>query len=179
MLVAVIIPDTKDWTWVVERPCLECGFDATACPAEAVAALVRDNATLWQQLLDDGAIRPGRPDGSTWSSLEYACHVRDVYQRYEERIGLMLAEDDPLYANWDQDVTAVEDRYDEQFPQTVVTELVAAADLLATRLDGVSGEAWQRPGRRSDGATFTVAILARYMVHDPIHHVWDVTKPRP
>ena len=22
-----IIPDTKNWTWVLERPCPECGFD--------------------------------------------------------------------------------------------------------------------------------------------------------
>ena len=21
-----IIPDTKDWTWVLQRPCPECGF---------------------------------------------------------------------------------------------------------------------------------------------------------
>jgi hypothetical protein len=22
-----IVPDTKDWTWVLRRPCPECGFD--------------------------------------------------------------------------------------------------------------------------------------------------------
>jgi hypothetical protein len=22
-----IIPDTKDWTWVLDRPCPECGLD--------------------------------------------------------------------------------------------------------------------------------------------------------
>ena len=21
-----IVPDTKDWTWVLRQPCLECGF---------------------------------------------------------------------------------------------------------------------------------------------------------
>ena len=25
-----ITPDTKDWTWVLERPCPECGFEAAA-----------------------------------------------------------------------------------------------------------------------------------------------------
>ena len=25
-----ITPDTKDWTWVLERPCPECGFEALA-----------------------------------------------------------------------------------------------------------------------------------------------------
>jgi hypothetical protein len=32
--------------------------------------------------------------------------------------------------------------------------------------------------RRSDGARFTVASFARYMVHDPIHHLYDVTGVR-
>lgn len=25
-----IVPDTKDWTWVLERACPECGFDASS-----------------------------------------------------------------------------------------------------------------------------------------------------
>jgi hypothetical protein len=25
-----ITPDTKDWTWVLERACPECGFDPAA-----------------------------------------------------------------------------------------------------------------------------------------------------
>ena len=29
---AVIVPDGKDWTWVLERRCDDCGFDATAFP---------------------------------------------------------------------------------------------------------------------------------------------------
>jgi uncharacterized protein YfaQ (DUF2300 family) len=26
-----------------------------------------------------------------------------------------------------------------------------------------------------DGANFTVTTFARYFVHDPVHHRWDVT----
>src|SRR5205814_453895 len=112
------------------------------------------------------------PDKLTWSTLEYACHVRDVFRRFDGRVQLMLDEDDPLFANWDQDASAVDDRYDEQDPADVVDDLVVAADQLARRLEGVTD--WDRPGRRSDGAAFTVATLARYMIHDPIHHVWDI-----
>ncbi len=50
-----------------------------------------------------------------WSPLEYACHVRDVFPLFDERLVLMLAQDGPQYANWDQDATAVE-RYAEQDP---------------------------------------------------------------
>jgi hypothetical protein len=174
----MIPTDTKNWTWVLDRPCPECGFAAGSVAAGAIPALVRQNAATWAGLLGEGLIGPVRPDPSTWSSLEYACHVRDVYRRYDGRIELMLREQDPLYPNWDQDATALEDRYQEQVPATVVSELTAAAEVIAGRLEGVTGSEWDRRGRRSDGASFTVASIARYMIHDPVHHVWDVTGRR-
>jgi hypothetical protein len=42
----------------------------------------------------------------------------------------------------------------------------------------VSGDQWQRTGRRSDGACFTVESFARYLVHDAVHHLYDVTGAR-
>jgi hypothetical protein len=172
----MITPDDKDWTWVLVQSCPACGFDASACSHTDVADLIRANAAEWQGLADDGRIVAGRPDPQTWSSLEYACHVRDVFARFDQRMALMLAEDDPLFPNWDQDATADEDGYDEQDPSTVITDLVANAHAIASRLDGIEGEQWDRPGRRSDGSAFTLASLSRYLVHDPIHHVWDVTR---
>ena len=160
---------------MLERPCPECGFDTRAFPVQEVATLVRENALVFRRLLDEGVIGSARPAATTWSPLEYACHVRDVYRRYRERIDLMLSQDDPLYPNWDQDATAVDDRYGEQAAPAAVEELAAAAATVAAQLDGVSGADWQRPGRRSDGASFTVETLARYMIHDPVHHVWDIT----
>jgi hypothetical protein len=171
----VIVPDEKDWTWVVTRPCPDCAFDASSTNAQEVSALVRQSAATWQALLEAGLIRPGRPDDETWSNLEYACHVRDVFRRYLGRLELMLTEVDPLFPNWDQDATAVEDAYEQQDPASVVEELGHAAEELAACLDRIDSTAWHRPGRRSDGAAFTVDSIARYMIHDPIHHVWDVT----
>jgi hypothetical protein len=115
-----------------------------------------------------------RPSDDRWSPLEYACHVRDVFRLYDHRLARMLTDDDPLYANWDQDATAVEDRYDEQDPARVAADLRAAADALAGSFDGVKGDQWTRPGRRSDGASFTVETFARYLIHDPTHHLHDV-----
>jgi hypothetical protein len=42
----------------------------------------------------------------------------------------------------------------------------------------VTGSQWQRTGRRSDGASFTVETFARYLIHDPVHHLYDVTGQR-
>ena len=168
-----IEPDTKDWTWVLERPCLDCGFDASAVAREDLPALLRENAAAWPPVLadEDAAVRWA---AHIWSPLEYACHVRDVHRVFDERVALMLAEDGPTFASWDQDATAVEQRYDEQDPATVAAELVEAADRVADRYAGVTGEQWERRGTRSNGSVFTVESLGRYHLHDVVHHLVDV-----
>jgi DinB superfamily len=170
-----IVPDDKDWTWVLQRTCDECGFDARSIELDEVAAMIRVNAEQWRLLLasgDESSRVRSRPD--RWSTLEYGAHVRDVYRLYERRLRLMLDTDDPTYPNWDQDATAIAERYDQQDPVIVAGELVAAASTLAASFDDLSLDDWRRPGRRSDGAQFTIESFARYLVHDPVHHLWDV-----
>jgi hypothetical protein len=171
-------PDSKDWTWVLERPCPDCGLDTPAVDPTRVADMVRDNAQAWRRVLADTAAVRSRPAPEVWSPLEYACHVRDVFTLFDERLALMLHDDDPLFANWDQDETAVVDRYGEQDPVTVAAGLKRAAEVLAGSFAAVRGDQWERPGRRSDGARFTVGSFARYFIHDPVHHLWDVSGRR-
>jgi hypothetical protein len=116
-----------------------------------------------------------RPQPAVWAPLEYACHVRDVCRLFADRLHLMLTQDDPRFANWDQDVTAVESRYWEQHPDTVAAELRHCADTIAEAFAAVEGDQWDRPGRRSNGSLFTVDSFARYFLHDLAHHAWDVT----
>ena len=169
-----IAPDTKDWTWVLDRQCLQCGFDAAATPRGAIARAIRGNATEWLPLLGRAdAIRRPRPD--KWSCLEYACHVRDVLRIFDLRLSLMLTADDPTFENWDQNETALLDRYDQQEPSIVGSEVVDVADQLAARYESVTGMQWSRAGTRSNGSRFTVETLGIYGLHDPIHHLWDVT----
>ncbi|MFF2351604.1 DinB family protein [Kitasatospora sp. NPDC058115] len=174
-----IVPDTKDWTWVLERPCADCGLDAGAVVREDVAGMIRANAAGWVRVLagEPEALRR-RPRPEVWSDLEYACHVRDVFRLFHVRLNLILEEDDPLFPNWDQDETAVAERYGEQRPAVVAGELEEAAQVLAAAFAGVSGAQWGRTGNRSDGARFTVESFARYLIHDPVHHLYDVTGER-
>lgn len=168
-----IVPDDKDWTWVLTRPCPDCGLDLSAVEHEAVPDSIRTNAETWQRLLTHPSATR-RPSDDQWSALEYGCHVRDVYRLFQTRLARMLDEDDPKFANWDQDATAIDDRYGAQDPQVVAGEIADAATVLADQFGAVSGAQWERLGRRSDGARFTVGSLARYLLHDPVHHVWDV-----
>jgi hypothetical protein len=174
-----IVPDTKDWTWVLRRPCPECGLDTQSFAREAIPGMIRGNAVAWQQALSGPEDVRGRPRPDKWSTLEYGCHVRDVLRLYDERLQMMLDQDDPLYPNWDQDETAVAQRYGEQDPAVVAAELGVAAEVVAARFETVAGPGWERPGRRSDGASFTIESFGRYFIHDPIHHYYDATGRRP
>lgn len=170
-----ITPDTKDWTWVLDRTCPECRFDVQEFPPDYAGLLIRQGAERMRTLLNDR--RAGtRPSPDVWSGLEYACHVRDVFRLYEERLIMMLDQDDPLYPNWDQDETAVRDKYEEQDPERVGLELEEASESLASRFDALDDHDWMRKGRRSDGATFTVESFARYLIHDLYHHIHDVER---
>ena len=39
-----IVPDDKNWTWVLERPCPECGFDGEHFDVATAPAVIDDNA---------------------------------------------------------------------------------------------------------------------------------------
>jgi hypothetical protein len=169
----MIEPDTKDWTWVLQRPCPDCGFDAAEVPVDQIAERILENAARWPVILmyANAAVRPA---ANIWSPLEYACHVRDVHRVFAGRVRRMLTEDNPEFDNWDQDATAESERYSEQDPAEVAHELVAAAEQVAALYASVPDDAWERPGRRSNGAVFTVASLGRYLLHDLAHHLVDV-----
>src|SRR5687768_10348018 len=160
-----ITPDEKDWTWVVHEPCPECRYDAAHITHERVAPMILDNAASWQQVLARDDVRQ-RPTVGRWSPLEYACHIRDVFRIYDYRLNLILSSDDPTYPNWDQDKTAIDERYGEQDATVVADELQAAADQIASRFAAVHGDQWSRTGNRSDGAHFTIDTFARYLLHD-------------
>ncbi|HWJ82750.1 MAG TPA: DinB family protein [Nocardioides sp.] len=173
---APIAPDTKDWTWVLERPCPECGFDASAVERAGIGAAIRGNAEEWQQVLA-APQAADRPEPGVWSPTEYAAHVRDVHRVFAGRLTLMLGEEGPRFANWDQDETAVTERYDLQLPDQVGPELAEEAGRVAAVYDGVADgpdDAWDRTGTRSNGSVFTVETLGRYHLHDVVHHLWDV-----
>jgi hypothetical protein len=169
-----ITPDTKNWTWVLERPCPECAFDPAALAYRDVPRLTRDAVAAWQAVLTapDVAVRP---NDSTWSPLEYGAHTRDVFRIMHARLNLTLVLRDPEFLDWDQDATATEQDYGTQDPARVAVELEGAGQAIAAAFELVPDEALGRTGRRSDGSRFTVESLATYYAHDVVHHLWDVT----
>src|SRR3546814_1504361 len=63
------------------------------------------------------------------------------------RFSLMLDQDGPDLQNWDQDETAITDRYSEQDPHQVAADTAAAAAVAAGRIDGLSRSEERRVGK--------------------------------
>ncbi|MEI6700715.1 MAG: DinB family protein [Actinomycetota bacterium] len=166
-------PDAKDWTWVLTRPCTECGFIASTFPRDRLGSAMVKMGPRWTFLLGREGVAQ-RVDPARWSVLEYGCHVRDVLVLYDERLSLMLGAEDAAFQNWDQDATAVEQRYDLQDPLEVTVQLVEAATQLGQHFSEVTADQWERTGHRSDGAIFTIQTFGQYLLHDLVHHLVDV-----
>lgn len=171
-----IKPDTKDWTWVIQLRCGECGFDPAEFRRAELPERICATADGWRDVL----ARPDvtrRPDPETWSPLEYACHVRDVSAVMTERLEMMLRTQPVNFADWDQNSAEAEAGYNTQDPETVAEQLEAAAQGLAELYRMVDGDDWARQGLRSNGSAFTVETLGIYAVHDLEHHRVDVGLP--
>lgn len=168
-------PDTKDWTWTLDRRCDECGLAAGEIDPGTIPERAFIAAEEWVQILRSSPAAVARPRPDVWSPLEYGAHVRDVYLRFDARLARMLTEDNPVFENWDQDEAARTGRYSEQDPEVVATELEQAAQAFIARIQSITPDQLNRPGRRSDGAEFSVTTFLQYFLHDVIHHLWDVT----
>lgn len=166
-------PDTKDWTWTLERRCPECGVDVAELTPQDVAAAIRASLPRWQAALSREDVAE-RPSPGVWSVLEYGAHVRDVFRVMHYRLDLLLTREAPTFPDWDQDGTAVEDDYAGQDPRAVATQLAAAGRGMADALDAVLRRDLERSGTRSNGSVFTVRTLGRYAWHDVAHHLHDV-----
>jgi hypothetical protein len=168
-------PDTKDWTWTLRRRCPDCGLAAGEVPLDEIAQRSFVAAEEWVQILRSSPAVVARPRPDVWSPLEYGAHVRDVFRLFDHRLMLMLAEDDPSFPNWDQNETAIAQRYATQDPEVVADQLEGAAQTFIGHIRALRPDQLDRTGRRSDGSVFTTVTLLQYFLHDVVHHLWDVT----
>ena len=171
-------PETKDWTWVLHERCPQCTLEAGVLTLAEIPAVIRAQVQVWPVVLLRGDVRM-RPEPQVWSSLEYAAHTRDVLRLFTDRLALIRTEDEPTFGDWDPNEAALAGRYHELDPETVGAEILASAETLAAAVAAVPPESAGRRGLRSDGAAFTTTTLMQYLVHDLVHHLWDVSGEPP
>lgn len=168
-----IVPDSKDWTWVLSRACEDCGFDPASVTRETLASRIARAAEPWPaRLAQEDARR--RPLPSVWSPTEYGAHIRDMAVVMTGRLQLILTQDDPPFPDWDQDAAAIAGDYASEEPGEVAAQVGTAVGTLSTAYGTVDESQWDRPGRRSNGSVFTAFTLGVYSLHDLEHHLHDV-----
>lgn len=169
------VPDTKDWTWVVERRCPDCGFDPAAVSPEQIPAIVADVADRFVRAVErpDAIVRPAP---QTWSTIEYGQHVADVMEVMTDRLRLILDAGgaDAAFDDWDQDVAAVQKEYWQANAHVTAILIKERAAAARKAWEEPVGDQWNWPGVRSNGSVFTAATLGLYFAHDLVHHAHDV-----
>ena len=164
-------PDSRDWTFVLEAGCPECGYELHD-PA-LTGERLRADVPRWQAVLERPDVAE-RPSAGVWSPLEYASHSRDLVAVLGARVEAMLTEDRPTFADYDGEAEAVLQQFWTGDPAEVVREIADRTESTVAVLGRVAGDDWERTGLRCDGRPFTITELCRYLLHDVEHHLHDV-----
>lgn len=167
--------DETNWVEIVASgTCAQCGLDASGVALASLPGSLRTGAAEWSHLLStssDGVLRSRPVPG--WSALEYGAHVRDVLERFADRVERVLVEDEPVLGWWDHEAAVVDEAYNAHAPQDVAVQLCTNAERLASLASTMDEGAWSRAATRRPGERFTVEGLVRFALHELCHHKVD------
>jgi hypothetical protein len=172
----------------VDGVCAQCGFDYDELDHAAAVDRLNSFGRRYTAPMTRGL--PGEsldelvrahPLAGAWSTLEYACHVRDVFAVQQERLDRALNEDRPAFERMGggigRDELAVRDRYNEQEPTVVAEDLARNGAALAGSFEALSDDQWPRRfiyGYPQSDDERDVTWLAAHTVHEGHHHLLDV-----
>ena len=161
--------------------CEECGFDADSLsPADTTTSLrafarrYRAPLTRFLPGEDGDTVIRQRADPSTWSALEYACHVRDVYSVYTIRLHRTRVEEGPVLEPMLNDLRAVRFSYNRREIGAVLAELEDNVAGFIAETARFAAPDWDRVATRLPGEERTARWLVRQAMHEGTHHLRDV-----
>jgi DinB superfamily len=159
--------------------CAECGFEyELTAAASAGPAILTGVAELSGMLSSGRADLRIRSQPTTWSPLEYGCHVRDVLLVQRERVLAARRTDCPSFDPIGRDERVEHDGYAGQDPDRVARQLTEAAYLFANVLARLVPEDWDRTVMYNYPDRFerTLRWVALHTVHEVHHHLLDVNR---
>jgi len=124
---------------------------STRARDERLARLAATPSELAAQLTGASpALLALRPAPAAWAPVEVVCHLRDLEESFHERLGLILASDEPCFPTTNPNRWAAERQY-------LRSDAHAAAQAFARRraqtlalLHGIRPGDWARAGRQLD-----------------------------
>lgn len=122
--------------------------------------------------------RRQRPEPSTWSVAEYACHIRDVLICTTIRLHRGRTENAPAVDPMFNDLRAALFRYNEANLTAVLDEAAAAVAGLCAEISRMNDPDWDRVVLRQPGERRTTRWLVRQAMHEGLHHLADIAAVR-
>lgn len=119
-------------------------------------------------------LRRHRPRAGTWSVVEYACHIRDVYATYTIRLHRTRTEDRPALEPMLNDLRAGRFRYNDRDLAAVLDEITANAAGFREEVAKVAADEWDRTATRLPGESRTARWMVRQAAHEGLHHARDI-----
>ena len=163
--------------------CDECGFDYESVAPDTIADELRGFARRYRAPLtrflpgeDPSTLLRAHPIDGTWSALEYACHVRDVFLVQRERLARGLAENTPELEPMRREERVHELRYNEQDPSDVAGAIDAATTAMAEAFEALTPAERERTVvyQWPERAERTLTWIGRHTVHEGSHHLLDI-----
>jgi hypothetical protein len=139
-------------------------------------AILLESDVLATIVESGGAELTRRPAPTTWSVLEYCCHVRDVLLVQRERVLLARRTVRPDVATMGRDERVEHDGYAQQRPVDVARQIRDAAILFAGVLARFDDETWGRTliYNYPEPTERDLAWVAVHTQHEIHHHLADV-----
>jgi len=163
--------------------CAECGFSYDALPVDDALDALRGFGKRYRIPLTRGlkgedldALLRAHPLDDTWSALEYACHVRDVFSVQRERLGQALVDPGFRPEPMRGEERVAEMAYNAQDTVAVADDLAANATALASFAENLSNDqlALTMVYGYPEVAERTLSWVLVHTVHEGEHHLLDV-----
>ncbi|SCL50992.1 HAD-IA family hydrolase [Micromonospora chersina] len=156
--------------------CESCALRYGDLTPSAALGLIRSHPGRYRRRLQHlpADVVRRRPASGVWSALEYAGHVRDVYDVYDTRVRRTLTEHEPTLEPMRNDERAEQGAYNQQPLAAVLLDLDRNADRFAALASEISEPQWSRTAVRLSGEHRTVLWMVRQAAHEGLHHLHDI-----
>ncbi len=168
----------RDWTRSQFEACPDCGHDSSAVADADLPRALTGATAACGTLLATAPVADLRrwSEPGVWSPLEYACHTRDVIAVFDERVERTVVEPGRALGWWDHEAAVTDERYNHQEPVLVAEAMAANARRLGQTLGDLDAAAWDLAAERRPGEHFTVRGMARFVLHEIVHHRHDAER---
>jgi hypothetical protein len=114
------------------------------------------------------------PDG--WTILEIICHLRDFELIWQQRMRLVIAENNAPLPSFDHETLAIQNDYKNQDYATVWAERIALRAESQALIESISGDTWDRTGLHPEFGPLALAEIRFQIVLHDIDHLEQIAR---